>query len=216
MKKLFLLLSLCFFVFTGFAYEKDDLYGSWIIDSEAPKVAKKASPVVPIAGIKSVLQATMIIVPEGEANYVRLAGYGPINITNFMRVSDEEFFIRVKYNQTNQKKAKEPAVTVLNVKFLDEDTIKFTVSDSDSFYPQFPKGEVIMYRFFTPKRDGAYKAKTSIGGQLYRKPTGDSENWGLVPGGTNVLVKEEKNGWSKVEIDNYPDGWLPSKIIEKN
>jgi len=213
MKKLLVLLCLCFISFASFAFEKGDLYGSWVLSTEMEKVAKEPQKIVPVVGIKSFLQATLTIVPEGENTFVRFAGYGPISIMNFMKGTDGVFYIRTKYQQ---KKDKDPLVTILTVKFIDDDTITLTVGDPNNFYPQFPSSsEVTLYRFFTPKKGETYTAKTVTAAKLFRKPSTDCESWGIISSGKTVTVKEQKNNFYKVEIDGYPDGWMVGHALEK-
>lgn len=213
MKKLILAFCLCLLTAAGFAYEKSDLYGSWVLSTEMENVAAEPQKIVPVVGIKSFLQATLTIVPEGENTFVRFAGYGPINIISSMKGTEGVYYLRTKY-QT--KKDKEPLITILTFKFLDDDTITMHVGDPNNFYPQFPTEEdVILYRFFTPKTSSAYTSKTIAAAKLFRKPATDCEDWGIISSGKNVLVKEIKGDFVKVEIDGYPDGWMVSHALEK-
>lgn len=211
MKKVLIALLTFLLSFSCFAYERADLFGSWILSTEVEKVASQRSKIVPLNGIKSVLQSTLIIVPEGESLYVRFAGYGPITITNFMRVSDSQVYIRTRY-QT--KTSKEPLITVLDVTFIDDDTIKLKVADPSAFYAQFPKEEVTLYRFHTPQKTDITKTKTKTPVNLLRTPVKGKESWGIIASGTPVIVKEKKNDWVKIELDGFPDGWIFAEAVE--
>jgi len=213
MKKIFLLISLLFLTFSAFSYDKGDLYGSWVISTEMENVSKQPQKIVPVVGIKSFLQATLIVVPEGENTFVRFAGYGPISIANFMKGGEDTFLVRTKYQQ---KKNAEPLQTVLTFKFIDKDTIVLHVGDPENFYPQFPsKEDVTLYRFYTPKSGETFETKTVLSAKLFRKPSTDSEDWGIISSGKTVVVKEEYGNFYKVEIEGYPDGWLVNHAIEK-
>lgn len=212
MKKI--ILALCLFLTSvlAFAYDKSDLYGSWVLSTEMDKVSAEPQKIVPVVGIKSFLQATLTIVPEGENTFVRFAGYGPINIISSMKGTDGIYYLRTKYQQ---KKDKEPLITILTIKFIDDDTIVLHVGDPDNFYPQFPsKEDVTLYRFFTPKGPESYLGKTITAAKLFRKPATDCEDWGIISSGKNLLIKEKKGDFYKVEIDGYPDGWIVTHAIE--
>ena len=205
-----------------FTYEIYDIEGVWIeqddynnyISNNEKKEYRK------ILNYKFLPYSSIIFITNNKKdNVFQLSGYAPMFIFELNKKNDFEFIgygaseIEIFNNGGNEY--------FFNILFRNIDQI---LLETD-FYISMKNEKKYWYRISGPAKISPLNAiinDTRV--RLRTKPTIESDTWGFLNTGDNVVIKDKTDEkftidgeswyWYKVDAEGYPDGWVYGKYVD--